>query len=105
LDATNVQWSQVDALYRADFDVDGEQLAAFFSKDGALVATGRYITTAQLSRALQSSLKSYTASFALNEIFVVEGDAGTDYYATVQKGAEILILKADGKKWNVYKKK
>lgn len=105
-EADNVQWSMIEQLYRADFNVDGEKRSAFFSaNDGTLVATSRYMVAAQLPRALQNSLKSYTASFTLIEVFEVQHDDGADYYATVQKTGETLILKAAASKWDVYKKK
>lgn len=105
-EAADVQWSMVEQLYRADFTVDGEKRSAFFSaNDGTLVATSRYMTAAQLPRTLQNNLKSYTASFTLTEVFEVQNDDGANYYATVQKAGETLILKSAGKKWDVYKKK
>src|SRR6476646_7517282 len=57
--ATNVQWSVVNHLYRATFTLDDEQTIAFFSiEDGSLVASCHYLTISELPRTLQRSLKA-----------------------------------------------
>lgn len=102
--AANVQWSVVDHLYKAVFEKDGDEISAFFNPDGSLVASCRYLTLSDLPRAMQRTLKASAVSYAVTEIFEVQNDAGADYYATVKKGNETLILKAGDAKWIVYKK-
>jgi len=102
--AANVQWSVVDHLYKAVFEEDGDAISAFFNADGSLVASCRYLTMPDLSRAMQRTLKASAGSYAITEIFEVQNDTDTDYYATVKKGSEVRILKAADNKWNVYKK-
>ena len=102
---TDVKWSVVDQLYRADFEVDGEATSAFFSpEDGSMVACSRYLKISELPRTLQRSLAEAAASGAITEVFEVQSDAGTDYYATVQNDRKTVVLKAAAAKWNVYKK-
>lgn len=103
--ASNVHWSIVDHMYKADFTQDDEQIAAFFSiEDGSLIASGRYLSVSQLPRVLQRSLNTTAASALIIEVFEVQGNDGTDYFATIQKDEKNIILKAAGSKWNVYKK-
>jgi hypothetical protein len=103
--AVAVKWSMVDHLYKADFNVNGEQTAAFFSaEDGSLVASGWYLTVADLPRTLQRSLKEAAGTDLVTEVFEVQSDAGTDYYATLKKQNETVILKAGTTTWNVFKK-
>lgn len=103
--AADVQWSVVDHLYKAEFSMEGEKRAAFFSADdGTLIASSRYINLTQLPRVLQSSLKTYIATCTLLELFEVQTDDCIDYYATVQTQGETVVLKAAAKNWKVYKK-
>lgn len=102
---TPVQWSVVNQLYKAVFTIDGQEIAAFFSiSDGMFVASGRYLTYEELPHMLRTSLKNFTASYTLVEIFEVETDAGRAYYATVKKGKESLLLEAHTKTWSLFKK-
>ena len=102
---SNVQWSVVEHLYRADFTQDGENVIAFFSADdGSYVASGRYITTAELPRVLRSGLKAHTDGAVLSELFEVQNDEGTTFYATIQNGQKTTVLKSGANKWGIYKK-
>jgi hypothetical protein len=102
--ATNVQWSQVQNLYKAEFTIDGDKTAAFFNSEGTLVATTHYITIGELSRNLRNSLKQQAGAATITEIFEVQSDAGIDYYATLQQNGNTTVLQAGSNKWEVYKK-
>src|SRR5215217_4123505 len=102
--ATNVQWSVVEQLYKVVFKENDEEITAFFDKDGSLVASCYLIAVSDLPRAMQRSLKADAAAYAITEVYEVQTDDGTDYYATVQKGKETKVLKAGAQKWSVYKK-
>ena len=103
--ADAVKWSVVDNLYKAEFSVGGEATTAFFDpQDGSLIAFSRYLTIGELPRTLQGSLKKAAASDLITEVFEVQSDAGTDYYAAVQKQEGTVILKAASATWNVFKK-
>lgn len=102
---SNVQWSVVGHLYQAVFTVDGETTFAFFSsEDGLLVASSHYITISELPRGLRSTLKTEAADSKILELFEVQSDNGTDYYATLQNGDKTVILKGVSSKWSIYKK-
>jgi hypothetical protein len=104
--ATGVQWSVLDHLFKAEFTIAGQKTVAFFnSEDGRLVATSRYITMPELPRVLQNSLKEQAAVAPIAEIYEVVSDESWDYFATMQQGDKIVILKATSTKWEVYKKR
>src|SRR5881409_2443961 len=68
--ATQVKWSVVDRLYKAEFTLDDEQTTAFFNiDDGSLVASCRYMAVSELPRKLQQSLKIRAASDLIVEVF------------------------------------
>lgn len=103
--ASDIQWSIIENVYRADFVVDGEKTIAFFNmEDGALIATSRYITIKELPGVLRSSLKAQTAEATITEIFEVQSNGSIDYYVTVRDGAKSTILKSAITKWSVFKK-
>ena len=102
---SDVKWTIVDQLYRADFVVDGERTIAFFSpKDGSLVATSHYLSVQDLPRELHRSLKPHMATGKLVELFEVEGNDSFNYYAAIQNGDKTTIFKSTGTSWVVYKK-
>lgn len=103
--ASNAQWSVVDKLYKVEFISGSEKSIAFFSGDGTLVATSRYITIENLPYSLQRSLIRRTISGSITELFEVQSDGQIDYYATVKQGNGQIILKSFSTSWNVYKRK
>ncbi len=104
-DATNVQWTAVDNLYRADFTINGEQTIAYFSKaDGTLVVTCRYLTVAELPRELQRSLKTKMVDATLIELYQIQNNDTVDYYATIVQADKLTIWKSANGKWDVFKK-
>jgi hypothetical protein len=54
---------------------------------------------------LQNSLKEQAAVAPIAEIYEVVSDESWDYFATMQQGDKIVILKATSTKWEVYKKR
>ena len=103
--ASEVQWTTVDVLYRAEFIVEGEKAIAFFSmENGSLVATSRYITVQDLPGVLRSSLKARAADASIVEVFEVHSNGAVNYYATIKQDDKKIVVKADSTNWNVYKK-
>jgi hypothetical protein len=102
--AGNAQWSVVNQLYRAEFTTDGEKRIAFFSGDGTLVATSRYITVGELPERLQRSLVRRTITGSIMEVYEVQSEGQTNYFATVQHLDGKIVLKSASTGWDVYKK-
>lgn len=103
--ASDVQWTTADVLYRAEFTVEGERAIAFFSmENGSLVATSRYITVQDLPSVLRSSLKTRAAGANIMEVFEVHSNGALNYYVTIRQDDKKVILKSDSIKWSVYKK-
>lgn len=104
--AADVQW-QVDAgMYRADFTVKGVRKIAFFDmKEGNLIVTCQYISIDDVPEELQEGLQKHTANATLKELFVIQGNDGPDYYATIVQGDATTILKGKMEKWSVFKRK
>jgi hypothetical protein len=104
--ASQVQWSVLDEMYKAEFTISGQRTVAFFnSEDGSLVATSRYITVGELPGVLQHSLKAKAGSAPISEVYEVVNGESWNYFATVQQGSKSIILKATSTNWEVYRKK
>ena len=103
--AQDVQWSRVDALYLATFTLDQQKVLAFFSSEGALVATGRYLSKTQLPISLQTNLKQNYDNYAVVDLFEVSNEEGTSYYVNLASAEKMLTLKSEaGSTWSVFKK-
>lgn len=102
--AKNVSWSKVDKLYKVSFTIDNRAVFAFYSEDGALSAATRYISQEQLSLALQTELKKYLDGFSVHEVFEVNDENGTTYYATLKSDSRMVILESAQNKWSVFRK-
>src|SRR5688500_16195475 len=82
--AKNVSWSKVDDMYKVSFTIDNRSVFAFYSEEGVLSAATRYISQEQLSLVLQAELKKYLGTYSVHEIFEVNNESGTTYYATLK---------------------
>lgn len=92
--AAEVRWSAANDFYKASFVFNGQYAAAFFSREGTLVALTRNISSLQLPFSLQVSLKQEYAGFWISELFEVSADHGTEYYVTLENSDRKLVLKA-----------
>lgn len=102
--AKNVSWSKVDQMYKVSFTIDNSIVYAFYSQEGVLSAATRYIAQDQLSLVLQTDLKKHLDGFRVNEIFEVNNESGTTYYATLVSGNKMVVLESSVGNWRVYKK-
>ena len=64
----------------------------------------QYIAQDQLSLVLQTDLKKHLDGFRVNEIFEVNNESGTTYYATLVSGNKMVVLESSVGNWRVYKK-
>jgi hypothetical protein len=101
----DVSWTVSQEYYKADFDMNGQQVSAFFNEDGDLMGITRNISSTQLPVKLQSSLKNSYNSYWISDLFEVSKNDGTSYYVTLENGDKKIVLKAtSGNDWNTYKK-
>lgn len=104
--ATEVNWTEAPNYFKATFQFNGQQVAAFYSLEGELVGTTRNIMSVDLPINLQASLKKDYKSCWISDLFEVSNNDGISYYITVENAESKLVLKAasgDGS-WKVYKR-
>lgn len=103
-DAKEVHWAVRKNFYRADFELNGQYITAFYSVDGNFLAASRNITTAQLPVVLQTDIKKEYASFWVTELFELSSEQEIAYFLTLENADTKLVLKSFGHEWKVYQK-
>ncbi len=103
--ASEINWSTTSNLYKVNFNLNGQYIAAFYDAEGKMIAMTRNISSTQLPIALQTSLKSYQDKYWISDLFEVGDDSGTTYYITLENADTKLILKsASNSDWTNYQK-
>ncbi len=103
--AQEVAWTVSSDYYKADFDMNGQKVSAFYNTDGDLMGITRNISSSQLPVSLQSSLKKNYSNYWISDLFEVANNNGTSYYVTMEDGNKKVVLNsASGSEWSTYKK-
>ena len=74
-------------------------LFAYFNKNGELIAVTRFISPNQLPLELLTSLKKSNSDYWVSDLFEIQTETGTSYFATVENADQIVVLKSEGIKW------
>jgi hypothetical protein len=102
--AKDVSWTAGDSHFKAQFELSGQVVAAYFSTEGNLLAVTRNITTHQLPLALQTGMKKGHESAWVTDLFEMSNDEGTSYYVTLETADSKVVLKSNGSGWIAYSK-
>jgi len=103
--ATNIQWECQANFIKAQFNVDEMVLFAYFNKSGELIAVTRFISPNQLPLELLTSLKKTNSGYWVSDLFEIQTESGTAYYATIENADQIVILKSEGiNGWQTFQK-
>ena len=105
LNAQNVQWQSQDNFVKATFDMDGQVMFAFYSKDAQLLGVVRNILSDKLPINLLTSIKKDYNDYWISDLFELASSGQSCYYITLENGEEQLVLKSDGtSEWAIYKR-
>jgi hypothetical protein len=103
--AKDITWTEVNDLYKTEFNMNGQVITAFYNGYGKLVATSRNISSTQLPLALELNLKNNYSSYYIVDLFEVDNDNENAYYVTIQYADQKLQLKSTSNgNWNIYHK-
>ena len=103
--ATQVAWSVSSGLYKANFAMDGQYVAAFYDANGKMIALTRNVSTVQLPLPLQTALKSEAEGYWISDLFEISNEEGTKYYVTLENADTRLVLQASSNDvWSFYQK-
>ena len=103
--AKNVNWTETDGVYKVSFVFNDQHISAFYSADGELMSVARNISSLELPTTLQNKLKADYGDFWITALFEISNNnEDTDYLITMENADAKVILKSNGRKWNVVKK-
>jgi len=102
--ATEVDWSTTQDLYKAVFLLNGQYITAYYNGDGTMQALSRHISAASLPMMLQTTLKTDYKNLWITDVFEVTNDNGLHYYVTLENADTKVILKSSATTWGMYLK-
>ena len=102
--AKDVHWTIRKDFYKADFELNGQYVTAFYATDGKFIAATRNISSTQLPVVLQSGLKKGRTGYWITDLFEVSNQQGVTYYLTLENADNKIILQSTGNEWMVYQK-
>jgi hypothetical protein len=103
--ARDIKWENQASFVKAQFTMNDMVLFAYFNNNGDLIAVTRYISPSQLPLALLSTLKKQHEGYWISDLFEIQSENGTSYYATLENADQILIVKSEGiSGWNTFQK-
>lgn len=94
--AKDIKWENQANFVKAEFTVNDMVLFAYFNHNGDLLAVTRFISPSQLPLQNLISLRNSYAHYWVTDLFEIQTENGTAYYATIENADQILILKAEG---------
>lgn len=103
--ASDVTWTTGPNFYKAEFVYNSQHVSAFYSTEGELLGTTRYISSLDLPINLQTGLKKSYSNYWISDLFEVSNAEGTGYYITLENADSKIVLKSTGgQSWSGYKK-
>ena len=98
----NVQWQLAANYYKADFTINGQPLAAFYTLDGDMMGVARPLTAGELPTALLKEVQDKQSGNTVTDLFQLFSDRGTEYYITYQTSKGTKTYKSNGDHWMRY---
>jgi hypothetical protein len=101
---SDVKWKDCGSLVRADFNMSGQYVTAYYDQNASLMAVTKNIAPIHLPVTLQAGLKKNYRNYWVSDLFELSDESGTTYYATVENNDTKITLKSYGSTWTTYKK-
>jgi hypothetical protein len=103
--ARDIQWENHANFVKAQFTMNEMVLFAYFNLNGELIAVTRFISPNQLPLELLTSLKKTYGGYWISDLFEIQTESGTAYYATLENADQISVLKSEGiSGWQTFQK-
>jgi hypothetical protein len=93
--ATNISWmpDKNKNIYHARFEYNNELVEAFFTDDGTLVSTARFISERQLPIMVIKELLNNYSFYTIRQVVEITDEQETSYIVNAYNEKETLILK------------
>ena len=102
--AKNADWSVAQDLYKVQFELDGQNITAFYRADGSMAALTRNISPSQLPVNLKLELTNEYSAYWIAGLFELSNEDGVRYYVTLENADTQTILKSSDATWMHYLK-
>jgi hypothetical protein len=103
--ARDIKWESQANFIKAQFTINDMVLFAYFNNNGELIAVTRFISPNQLPLELLTSLKKTNTGYWISDLFEIQTESGTAYYATLENADQIVVLKSEGiSGWQTFQK-
>ena len=102
--AESVQWQQTSTFIKAQFQLNGTHLSAYFTPDAEFMGVSRNLTSTQLPLYLLADLKKNYSQYWITELFEYASADADDYYVTLESAEKTIILKGNMNGFSVFKK-
>ena len=99
--ASNVNWETKAKHYKVKFNLNEQNIEAFYSLNGNLLGVTRYISFTQLPLHLQKDIKEKYVGYSITDLFELSTDNGTEYVISFEKGFKKISLKGSGMNWEI----
>ncbi len=90
-----LSWTSLGEYSRAVFILGGHRTEAYFSEDGQLRGSIRYLFFSQLPLAVMTAVDKRYPSAEISEVHEITNDEGTNYRISLEKEGKKYNLKAD----------
>lgn len=103
--ATEVKWTTTKDVYKAEFVLNNQHISAYYTSDGELMGLARNISSLELPETLKNKLKADFGNYWITGLSEISNsNEDTDYLIALENADAKVILKSNGRKWNVVKK-
>jgi hypothetical protein len=103
--AKDVRWVEANNYYRAIFSLNGQNIFAFYTREGELISTMRYISTLNLPVNLLVNLKTGYNNYWVSDLFELNNSTGVQYYITLEDADTILkLVSVSANEWRISEK-
>lgn len=104
--AEEVTWYAGANYYQAAFNLNGQNLFAYFSTEGELLTTARYLSPLHLPIQLLTELKNDFSQYWVSDLFEISSREGTRYYITLENAeTSLMLVSRNGIRWKQHSKK
>ena len=87
--ARDIKWENQANFVKAQFTMNDMVLFAYFNNNGELIAVTRFISPNQLPLEILTSLKKDYTGYWISDLFEIQTEAGTVYYATLENADQM----------------
>lgn len=96
ISANEVSWTFVEDrnIFKATFLFEGNELNAYFTREGDFVGTSRYISRQQMPVVIGQQLEKQYGNYVVRTIIEYASKDQTNYFITIEGHKSALMVKA-----------